>query len=86
MLEIDAGGYAAYSTTAGHACISERGSARQFAEAFDRVEITAQGRLSLFHAHDLTRYEFERRRDWGSGCSIHQTPQDDALLNFRAFC
>jgi carboxyl-terminal processing protease len=86
MLDIDAGGYAVYCATTGHACISERGSARQFAEAFDRVEITAQDRLSLFHAHDLTRYEFERRQDFEPGCSIHRTPQDDALLNFRAFC
>jgi carboxyl-terminal processing protease len=86
MLEIDAGGYAAYSATTGHACISERGSARQFAQAFDRVEITARGRLSLFHAHDLTRYEFDRRLAFEPGCSIYRTPQDDALLNFRAIC
>lgn len=85
VLEIDAGGYTAYSATAGHACISEIGSAGQFEAAFDRVEITARGRLSLFHAHDLTRYEFERRHEWEPGCRIDRQPHEDALLNFHAF-
>jgi carboxyl-terminal processing protease len=85
VLDIDAGGYTAYSATAGHACVSEHGSAGQFQEAFDRVELTAQGRLSLFHAHDLTRYEFERRLEWEPGCRIHRQPDADALLNFHAF-
>ncbi len=86
VLEIDAGGYALYSATAGHACVFERGSAREFAAAFDRVEITASGRLSLFHAHDLTRYEFEPRRAWDPACSIHPAPNENALVNFQAFC
>jgi hypothetical protein len=86
MLDIDAGGYALYTATAGHACVFERGSAQQFAEAFDRVEINAQGRLSLFHAHDLTRYEFERRKAWEPGRTLHRTPNDNVWLNFRALC
>ncbi|HEX4240288.1 MAG TPA: S41 family peptidase [Steroidobacteraceae bacterium] len=85
ILDIDAGGYTAYSITAGHACISERGSAAQFEDAFDRVEITLEGRLSLFHAHDLTRYEFERHQEWDPRRRIHRQPDQDALLNFQAF-
>ena len=85
VLEIEADGYAAYAATTGHAIISERGSARQFADAFDRVDVSAQGRLCLFHAHDLTRYEFERRQGWEPGCNIYRKPREDALLNFRAF-
>jgi carboxyl-terminal processing protease len=85
ILEIEAGGYAAYAATAGHASISERGSARQFEDAFDRVEVSAQGRLSLFHAHDLTRYEFERRQGWESGCNIYRERSENAWLNFHAF-
>ena len=84
MLDIGAGGYSVYTVTTGHACVFERGSAQQFAQAFDRVEITAQGRLSLFHAHDLTRYEFERREAWEPGCTIHRSLNDDPRLNFRA--
>ena len=86
VLEIDAGGYELYSATTGHACVFERGSAREFAAAFDRVEIAAAGRLSLFHAHDLTRYEFEARREWDPVCTVHRAPNEDALVNFRAFC
>jgi hypothetical protein len=33
----------------------------------------------------LTRYEFERRREWEPGCRIHRRPDEDALLNFQAF-
>ncbi len=85
VLQIEADGYAAYAATTGHASISERGSALQFEDAFDRVEIISPGRLSLFHAHDLTRYEFERREAWEPGCRIYQTPHEDAWLNFHAF-
>jgi carboxyl-terminal processing protease len=85
ILEIDADGYAVYTATAGHATLSERGSARQFADAFDRLKIGARGRLVLFHAHDLTRYEFERWRNWGAGCSVYRTLCDDPWINFDAF-
>jgi carboxyl-terminal processing protease len=85
VLEIEAGGYAVYAATTGHASISERGSARQFEDAFDRVEVTAPGRLSLFHAHDLTRYEFERRQGWEAGCNIYRERSENAWLNFHAF-
>ena len=86
ILEIDADGYSVYTATSGHAALSERGSAGQFADAFDRVQIDAAGRLSLFHAHDLTRYEFERWLKWDPGCVVHRTPCDDPLINFDAFC
>jgi carboxyl-terminal processing protease len=85
ILEIDADGYALYTATAGHACLSERGSASQFADAFDRVEIDARGRLVLFHAHDLTRYAFERWQGWAPGCSVYRSPCGDPWVNFRAF-
>jgi len=86
ILEIDSDGYTVYTATAGHACLSERGTAAQFAQAFDRVAIDARNRLSLFHAHDLTRYDFERRGRPPSGFGLYRTPCDDPLINFRALC
>jgi carboxyl-terminal processing protease len=86
VLKIDADGYAVYTATAGCACLSERGSVAQFAQAFDRVAINPRGQLTIFHAHDLTRYDFERRLQWTPGCSVYGSPNEDPLLNFRAFC
>ncbi|MGO9059135.1 MAG: S41 family peptidase [Candidatus Binataceae bacterium] len=86
ILEIRADGYAVYTATTRHVCLSERGSARQFAGAFDRLEINEQGHLTLFHAHDLTRYEFEQRHEWESGWRVYRTPVDDPLVNFATFC
>jgi carboxyl-terminal processing protease len=86
ILEIDADGYRAYTATTGHACLSESGSAQQFAHAFDRVEINLRGQLTLFHAHDLTRYDFERCQAWEPGCTVHHTPCETPWVNFQAFC
>ena len=86
ILEIDRDGYALYTATMGHATLSEQGSAREFARAFDRLEINQQGRLSLFQAHDLTRYEFERRSSWEPDFPIYRAPYNDPLLNLAAFC
>jgi carboxyl-terminal processing protease len=86
VLEIGAAGYSSFSTTAGHACLFEQGSPSQFADAFDRLELTSRHRLALFHAHDLTRYEFERHPGWDVGCRLHLTPCADPLVNFDAFC
>lgn len=86
MLEIEAGGYSVYSATRTQACLCERGSAREFAAAFDRVEIGADGRLHLFHAHDQTRYEFERQQSFDPGCRVHRVACEDPALNFDAFC
>lgn len=86
MLAVDAAGYAVYTSTAGHACLFERGSASEFAQAFDRLEITDRGRLALFHAHDITRYEFERLPAWEPGCRLFDSPCHDPLPNFQALC
>lgn len=86
VLDIGADGYAIYTATAAAACLCERGSAREFGEAFDRTEIDADGRLSLFHAHDLTRYGFERLQAWDPGCRVHLETSEDSATNFRGFC
>lgn len=86
MLEIDAHGYAAYSVTRGFACLAERGSAGQFQVAFDRVNVDAFGRLNLFHAHDVTRYTFERRATWDGDRRVFLDHCDDPLSNLAAFC
>jgi carboxyl-terminal processing protease len=86
ILEIDADGYGVYTATAGHACLFESGSVQQFAQAFDRVAINSRDQLGLFHAHDLTRYDFERCQAWDPGCTVYQTPCDAPWVNFRAFC
>ena len=85
LLAVDAAGYVIYTLTAGHACLFERGSASEFTQAFDRLEITDRGRLALFHAHDITRYEFERLRAWEPGCRLYDSPCHDPLSNFQAF-
>jgi carboxyl-terminal processing protease len=86
ILEIGASGYAIYTATASGATLFEQGSAGQFFQAFDRLEITDRGRLALFHANDLTRYEFERCEGFPPGCQLFDTTSADAQLNFRAFC
>lgn len=86
ILRIDASGYEFYTSTASYATLCERGSVQQFFRAFDRCEITERGRLALFHAHDLTRYEFERCESFPSGCQILETANLDPQLNLRAFC
>jgi hypothetical protein len=86
ILEIGDDGYAVYTATSGHVCLSERGSAPQFVEAFDRLEIDAQGRLTLCHAHDLTRYQFERLPGWERNWRVYRAPCEDPLPNFTAFC
>jgi carboxyl-terminal processing protease len=86
ILEIGANGYAIYTATAAEACLCERGSAPEFDDAFDRIEIDANGQLSLFHAHDLTRYGFERLRAWDPACRVHHETCEDSAANFHAFC
>ena len=86
LLEIGPAGYALDTATAHHATPFERGPAAELAQAFDRVELMPDGRLALFHAHDLTRYEFERCERWPADCRRYLTPCADPLLNFAAFC
>jgi carboxyl-terminal processing protease len=86
LLKIEPTGYSLYTATQHHACLYERGSARQFAAAFDRLQIDETGQLTLFHANDITRYTFEAMKDWPSGCRIHSQSCDEPLVSFEAFC
>ena len=86
ILRLDPDGYTLYTASASHACVVEQGSAREFRDAFDRVGLDhARGRLTLHHAHDLTRYEFERWPSWDARCRLHESRCDDARTNFEAF-
>lgn len=86
ILEVTATGYTVYTVTASHASPVERGSASEFAQAFDRLDIDAGGRLTLFHAHDITRYQFTRLEGWPPGCRLHASPCHDPLPNHESFC
>jgi len=86
LLEIDAEGYRLYTVTAHAARRFEDGTADDFARAFDRLQLRPGGRLRLFHAHDVTRYEFERCAEWPRGCKLYEAPQPDPVVNFEAFC
>lgn len=85
ILDVQASAYAIYTATAGHASVVERGSPSQFRQAFDRTEVTDHGALALYHAHDLTRYQFERREAFEPIQQIHTVPCEDPLANFDAF-
>jgi len=85
VLRLEPDGYTLYTASASHARMQERGSEREFRDAFDRVDLDVRGRLTLFHAHDLTRYEFERWPSWDARCTLHQSC-DDVATNFQAFC
>jgi carboxyl-terminal processing protease len=85
ILDVHASAYAIYTATVGHAFLLEQGSLSQFWQAFDRIEVTDRGRLALYHAHDLTRYEFEHREAFEPTEQVHTVPYDDPLANFEAF-
>jgi carboxyl-terminal processing protease len=85
ILDIKASAYAIYTVTAGHASVVEQGSPLQFRQAFDRIEATERGALALYHAHDLTRYQFERREAFEPVQRIHTVPSEDPVANFDAF-
>lgn len=86
LLQIERDGFARYTVTDAHASLFERGNTREFLLAFDRIELTPGGRLRLFHAHDVTRYEFERMDAWNPAVRLYSPLEPDPLLNFEAFC
>lgn len=86
LLRVEAAGYRLYTVTTHSARLFEHGRTPDFARAFDRVSLTPEGRLALFHANDVTRYEFERRPQWPAGCELYDAPLEDPASNLAAFC
>jgi carboxyl-terminal processing protease len=85
LLHIEADGYRLYTVTAHSARLFERGTASEFVMAFDRITLSARDRLALFHAHDLTRYEFARWTRWQTGCELYDSAFEDPPINLAAF-